>query len=191
MSAHTDPDERGDPNPLPIPHLYFKGLGEGTAGNRLVVASGMSGGQVVTQYTMPRRGEVQATVFAPTDQLHFVDSEGCYTRGNKSEPDPTQVRVIPFNSKWVAELLLKGKTQPNHVGMRLAPLHPCWRAPVTCNACLQVFSSPSENPVAWINHLGWAIAKNRDCEFVCFDCAWEKLNTLTQGESFLFRHKMP
>jgi hypothetical protein len=66
---------------------------------------------VVTQYTMPHMGDVQATVFAPTDQLHFVDSEGCYTRGKKSEPDPTQVRVIPFNSKWVAEMLLKGKAE--------------------------------------------------------------------------------
>jgi hypothetical protein len=26
--AHTDPDEQGA-TPLPIPHLYFKGLGEG------------------------------------------------------------------------------------------------------------------------------------------------------------------
>jgi hypothetical protein len=54
IPAHLDPDESS----IPVLHLYVWGLDEGTAGNRLVVASRRQGGQVVTPHTRSHRGEM-------------------------------------------------------------------------------------------------------------------------------------
>ena len=171
IPAHVDQDETG----VPVPHTYFKGLLDGTAGNRLVVGSNCKGGKITTMYTNPRRGEQLVAVFCPTEQLHFVDSEGAYTSGSKSVPDPTQVRLIPFNSRWVAACLQNGSKTEGGSGLRLAPLKPIDRQPVQCTACMYRFVSPREKPGTWMNHLGAHIAAARQLPFVCFDCSWEHL----------------
>ena len=189
MPAHVDPDEPG----LPVPHLYLRGLmaapALGRAGNRLVVFSERDGGQAVTHATEPCVGEVDVVTFTPTDMLHMVDSAG---EEEHAIVDDTQVRVIPFNCKWIADMLLSsgsgaGGQREGEVGIRLAPLHPCVREPITCTQCAHMFGSPHANPVTWMNHMGWHMAHAKGGAFVCFDCMWEEV---TGEDSYVFYHSV-
>lgn len=183
MPAHVDPDEMGTDVP-PVAHSYLSGLGTAMAGNRLVVGSRIDGGQLSSTHTYPRRGEQQVVVFDPTSQLHWVDSDRVHSN---DEVDHSQVRVIPFNTKFSANALLKGVQRHAHgCGIRLAPLSPIMREAVVCGVCNQTFSSPHEKPRTWMNHLGAAMARVQSPpkDFVCFDCAWEGL---TGEESVVFR----
>ena len=78
------------------------------------------------------------------------------------------VRSIPFDNHWLTCVLTKLGVAH---GVRLAPLHPIAREPISCSGCGKVAGCPKADPVHWIEHFRSAVqcAANRP-GYLCTDC---------------------
>ena len=160
LPAHLDADEAAV-----VVHYYVAGHPaipqRDMAGNDVFVCSGRTGGKVVEFSSAAPPGELRAGTWTPSEMLHWVGTrEGAHTL------DPRQIRGIPFTNRWVHHCL----QSQEHTPVRLAPLHPKARRPVTCTCCARVYASPDVDAVAWMNHFGALIQSSRRRPFICFDC---------------------
>ena len=162
IPAHLDADE----DAVAV-HYYVAGQDPvvpvaDMIGNEVFVCGGRTGGQVVHFSSAAPPDVLVAGTWTPSRMLHWVGSrDGAHTL------DTRQIRGIPFTNRWVHYCLQAHE----HTPIRLAPLHPKARKPITCTCCKRVFVSPHLNACNWMNHFGASIQKSRGRKgFLCFDC---------------------
>ena len=132
------------------------------AGNDVFVCSTETGGRVVEFSTAAQPGVLLAGTWTPSKMLHWV---GTREEGAR-RLDSRQIRGIPFTNRWVHHCLQSA----SHTRIRLAPIHPSPRNPITCTCCGHMYVSPHTDPCSWMNHFGAHMQASRNERFVCFDC---------------------
>ena len=167
LPAHVDQDA-----PYPSTNYYIRGRpstqshGE-VQGNRIVLCSTKTGGQVLEACTDPGPGRVLLLELRAYEQLHWVES----APGTEGLRDEGFVRDIPFDNRWQVGRLLNERS---YRGVRLAPSSPKERSPITCSQCDTSFGSPATDASTWVNHLGAKMHEYLGRDFVCWDCCNEQ-----------------
>ena len=165
IPAHYDEDAD-----WPQINYYMRGVKEGVderQGCRLFVGSNRTGGSWVEVGTDPMEfGTMLLVQFKASQQLHFTES----AEGSKGRIEPTFVRHIPFDNKSVTSNLMSGDDEKKR-GVRLAPMNPLARQPISCLQCQRQFGCPRTDARNWLHHMCHGVQKAAGrSSFVCRDC---------------------
>jgi hypothetical protein len=169
LPAHTDPDL-----PHMVPHYYMAGErkreGVPARGMSLFVAGdrGTAGKEatVVEVCTDAPPGEMYVVGFKPAKQLHWVEDRG----SPGARLDRTGLRGIPFNNNWLGQQLCKQAEKGVPVLIRMAPIRPKSRTPISCTVCLNEYGDPAVQPQAWLQHFGACVQAANGKPYVCLAC---------------------
>ena len=161
MTAHLDPDLRRR-----VLNYYMRAkaaaVGGEVRGARLFLGSTVLGGEVA-EYPTDLMDDASALIvsFDPASQIHWVD-----TAPTAEDHDPDFLRELCFNNSWLASCLAGDGTR----AVCMAPIRPCERSPVMCEACGSVAPSPSEHAPAWLDHFAAAVQRAASRPVRCLRC---------------------